>query len=265
MEGLGPDHPGKTLAGADNADSKAPVVFKPAADVGGQGRKKGRAAEEAQHPPIDEVKLKRVGGIAGEDAAKADHAGPDNRRDSHATPVEAPAHEDAANAGAGILQRIGDRGHGARPAEFQRDGLQGNDDKIDAARTDQHEQQRGDENDGPSTHGGIGEGAQHCFLRTRLFGGELFFGRGFLHPLQLLPAEIAGEPVIVEIEDGPVAGEQILGVFERGGLVVHHAIGLIKEVAGFKYGVAHLQLAGENKDLRRRQMLHRLSSLQNQY
>ena len=162
VKNLRPDHSGKTLARADNADGEAPVVLKPAADIGGQRREEGRAAEEAKHPAIDEVELKRAGGVAGENAAEADHAGADHRGDSHAASVETPAHEDAANAGTGILQGIGDRGHGAGPVKFGGDGFECDDNEIDAARPDQHEHQGSDEHDGPSACGGIGNEAWHC-------------------------------------------------------------------------------------------------------
>src|SRR5260370_33682304 len=59
----------------------------------------------------------------------------------------------------------------------------------------------------------------------------LFLLRLLLHLQDLLPAAVAGEAVLVEEQHRPVAEAQLFGVLQRRRGAMHHAVGLLLEVA----------------------------------
>ena len=119
-----PDGAADTLPGGDHADREAGPMPEPAHHVDGQRTVDGCVPEQPEHHAEDEVELPPRVDRADEHCAGTDHGQAEQGHRSRSGAVVPPAHDDAADPGTGEEQRVGEGGHGARPAEIARHLLQ---------------------------------------------------------------------------------------------------------------------------------------------
>ena len=142
-----PDGAGDALPGGDQTDREAAPVLEPAHYVDGQGTVDGRVAEQSDHHAVDEVELPPRVDRADERGAGADHGQAEQGHRSRSGAVEPVAHRDAADAGPGKEERVGEGWHAARPPEISRHLLETHH-QQEHATVGGHHQVRGDDEHG---------------------------------------------------------------------------------------------------------------------